>query len=157
MATTTSELVPTYPDVTMLAVGSFLACYRKPALTDVLRVRRGELAMYARHPVTRGYAAAAVARRFGTVAAFLHVRRHRRPQPSQPRGGHDPPKVAWEGQRRTVLHPLEFAALPAAARASGPNAPALVACSGWSGCGCRRPAPPTAPTCATRPATSCCT
>lgn len=36
------------------------------------------------------------------------------------------PKVDWEGQKRAVLHPLEFAALLAAARTSGPNDHALV-------------------------------
>src|SRR3990170_6944332 len=87
-ATTTSELVPGYLDVTRLAVASFLARYREPTLTaytrdikaylgwcqtydrDVLRVTRGELEMYLRHLESRGYAGATVARRFGTVATF---------------------------------------------------------------------------------------
>ena len=43
------------------------------------------------------------------------------------------PKVAWEGQKRTVLHPLEFAALLAAARTSGPNDHALVCLLGMLG------------------------
>jgi site-specific recombinase XerD len=73
--TTTSELVPGYPDVTRLAVASFLARYREPTLTaytqdlkaflgwcqtfdrEVLRVTRGELEMYVRHLESRGYAA----------------------------------------------------------------------------------------------------
>jgi hypothetical protein len=33
MTTTTTELVPSYLDVTRLAVGSFLARYREPTLT----------------------------------------------------------------------------------------------------------------------------
>ena len=63
---TTTELVPTYLDVTRLAVGSFLARYREPTLTaytqdlraflgwcqthdrEPLRVTRGELEMYMR-------------------------------------------------------------------------------------------------------------
>lgn len=86
--TTTSALVPGYLDVTRLAVASFLARYREPTLTaytedlkaylgwcqtyerDVLRVTRGELETYVRYLESRGYAAATVARRFGTVATF---------------------------------------------------------------------------------------
>jgi Phage integrase, N-terminal SAM-like domain len=86
--TTTSELVSSYLDVTRVAVGSFLARYREPTLTaytqdlraclgwcqvyerEPLRVTRGELEMYVRHLESRGYAAATVARRFGTVATF---------------------------------------------------------------------------------------
>jgi integrase/recombinase XerD len=86
--TTTSELVPSYLDVTRLAVGSFLARYREPTLTayaqdlraflgwcqthdrEPMQVTRGELEMYVRHLESRGYAAATVARRFGTVATF---------------------------------------------------------------------------------------
>ena len=88
MTTVTTDLVPSYLDVTRLAVGSFLARYREPPLTaytqdlkaylgwcqqydrEVLRVTRGELEMYVRHLEGRGYAAATVARRFGTVATF---------------------------------------------------------------------------------------
>lgn len=86
--TTTTELLPSYLDVTRLATASFLARYREPTLTaytqdlktylgwcqqydlEVLRVTRGELEMYVRHLEGRGYAAATIARRFGTVATF---------------------------------------------------------------------------------------
>ena len=86
--TTTSELLPNYLDVTRLAIASFLARYRQPTLTpytqdlkvflnwcrqydlEVLRATRGELEMYLRHLEGRGYAAATIARRFGTVATF---------------------------------------------------------------------------------------
>jgi site-specific recombinase XerD len=86
--TTTTELVPSYLDVTRLAVGSFLARYREPTLTaytqdlgaflswcqthdrEPLRITRGELEVYVRHLESRGYAAATVASRFGTVAIF---------------------------------------------------------------------------------------
>ncbi len=86
MTTTTTVLVPSCLDVTRLAVGSFLARYREPTLTaytedlkaflgwcqtydrEALRVTRGELELYVRHLESRGYAAATVARRFGTVA-----------------------------------------------------------------------------------------
>jgi hypothetical protein len=82
----TTELVPTYLDVTRLAVCSFSARYREPTLTaytqdlraflgwcqthdhEPLRIARGELEMYVRHMERGGYAPATVARRFGTVA-----------------------------------------------------------------------------------------
>ncbi len=84
----TTEPLPGYLDVTRLAIASFLARYREPTLTayrqdlkafvawcqqydlEVLRVTRGELEMYMRHLEGRGYAAATIARRFGTVATF---------------------------------------------------------------------------------------
>ena len=86
--TATIALIPSCLDMTRLAVASFLARYREPTLTaytqglkaflgwcqqndlEVLRVTRGELEMYVRHLESRGYAAATVARRFGTVATF---------------------------------------------------------------------------------------
>ncbi len=131
MTTTTTELVPSYLDVTRLVVGSFLARYREPTLTaytqdlkaflgwcqtydrEALRVTRGELEMYVRHLESRGYAAATVARRFGTVATFY---RYAVIDGVIPAAAVSRPKVAWEGQKRTVLHPLEFAALLAPAR-----------------------------------------
>jgi len=151
MTTTTTELVPSYLDVTRLAVGSFLARYREPTLTaytqdlkaylgwcqayerDVLRVTRGELEMYVRHLESRGYAAATVARRFGTVATFYKYAVIDGLIPADPSAAVSRPKVSWEGQRRTVLHPLEFAALLAAARTSGPNDHALVCLLGMLG------------------------
>ena len=42
-------------------------------------------------------------------------------------------RVAWEGQRRTVLHPLEYAALLTAARQDGPLSQALIALLGMLG------------------------
>jgi site-specific recombinase XerD len=43
------------------------------------------------------------------------------------------PRVPWEGQRRTVLHPLEFAAVLSAARQHSSTAHALVAMLGMLG------------------------
>jgi integrase/recombinase XerD len=43
------------------------------------------------------------------------------------------PRVPWEGQRRTVLHPLEFAAVLSAARRHSITAHALVAMLGMLG------------------------
>jgi integrase/recombinase XerD len=69
-------------------MASFLARYREPTLTaytqdlkaflgwcqtygrEALRVTRDELEMYVRYLESRGYAAAAIARRFGTIATF---------------------------------------------------------------------------------------
>jgi integrase/recombinase XerD len=53
--------------------------------------------------------------------------------PASPATAVTRPKVAWEGQNRTVLHPLEFAALLAAARLSGPNDHAMVCLLGMLG------------------------
>ena len=149
--TTTSELVPGYLDMTRLSVTSFLARYREPTLTaytqdlkvflgwcqtydrDVLRVTRGELELYVRHLEGRGYAAATVARRFGTLAIFYKYAVIDGVIPSNPATAVTRPKVSWEGQKRTVLHPLEFAALLAAARVFGPNDHALVCLLGMLG------------------------
>ncbi len=151
MTTTTTELAPSYLDVTRLAVGSFLARYREPTLTaytqdlkvflcccqtydrQALRVTRGELEMYVRHLESRGYAPATLARRFGTVATFYKYAVIDGVLPANPAVAVTRPKVAWEGQKRTVLHPLEFAALLAAARGSGPNDHALVCLLGMLG------------------------
>lgn len=151
MTTVTTDLVPSYLDVTRLAVGSFLARYREPTLTaytqdlkaylswcqqydrEVLQVTRGELEMYVRHLEDRGYAAATVARRFGIVATFYKYAVIDGVIPANPAAAVTRPKVPWEGQKRTVLHPLEFAALLAAARSSGPNDHALVCLLGMLG------------------------
>ena len=149
--TTTTELLPCYLDITRLAIASFLARYREPTLTaytqdlkaylgwcqqydlEVLRVTRGELEMYVRHLEGRGYAAATIARRFGTVATFYKYAVIDGVIPANPAAAVTRPKVAWEGQKRTVLHPLEFAALLSAARTSSPNDHALVCLLGMLG------------------------
>lgn len=162
------ELVPDYLDLTTLTVGSFLARYREPTLTaytqdlraflgwcrtyerEPLRVTRGELDMYVQHLESRGYAAATVARRFGTVATCYKYAVIDCLIPANPAAVVTRPKVVWEGQRRTVLHPLEFAALLAAARTSDPPTTPWYACSGRSACGSQKRAPQTSPTWATR-------
>ena len=45
------------------------------------------------------------------------------------------PRVAWEGQRRTVLHPREYAALLTAARRDGSQSHAPLALLGMLGLG----------------------
>ena len=138
------ELVWTdYLDVTKLA----LARYRQPRLTayrtdlrcylswcgsvgvDPLGVTRAQLEMYVRHLEARGYAAATSSRRFTTVAVFLKYAVIDGLIPANPADAVTRPKVAWEGQRRTVLHPLEFAALLAAARTAGGPTTLSLPCS----------------------------
>ena len=149
--TATTELLPSYVDVTRLAIASFLARYREPTLTaytqdlkaflgwcqqyelELLRVSRGELEMYVRHLEGHGYAAATVARRFGTVATFYKFAVIDGVLPANPADAVTRPKVAWEGRKRPVLHPLEFAALLSAARTSSPNDHALVCLLGMLG------------------------
>src|SRR3954454_1939681 len=115
--TTTTELLPSYLDVTRLAIASFLARYREPTLTaytqdlkaylgwcqqyelDILRVTRGELEMYVRQLESRGYAAATIARRFGTVATFYKYAVIDGVIPGNPADAVTRPKVAWEGQK----------------------------------------------------------
>jgi integrase/recombinase XerD len=149
--TKTSELVPGYLDVTRLAVASFLARYREPTRTaytqdlnaflgwcdtfdrEVLRVTRGELEMYVRCLESRDYAAATIARRFGTVATFYNYAVVDGVVPANPAAAVTRPNVGVGGAERTVLHPLEFAALLAAARTSGPNDHGLVCLLGMLG------------------------
>jgi site-specific recombinase XerD len=149
--TTTTDVLPTYLDVTKLAITGFLARYREPTLTaytldlrtflgwcrcndvDMLRASRGQLELYVRHLESRGYAKATVARRFGTVATFFKYAVIDELIPANPAAAVTRPHVPWEGQKRTVLHPLEFAGLLAAARASGPIDHALVCLLGMLG------------------------
>jgi site-specific recombinase XerD len=151
MTTTTTEILPNYLDVTKLAITGFLARYREPTLTaytldlrcflgwcrsndlEMLRVTRGELETYVRHLESRGYAPATVARRFGTVATFYKYAVIDELIPANPAVAVTRPKVSWEGQRRTVLHPLEFAAMLSAARTSSPADHALVCLLGMLG------------------------
>jgi integrase/recombinase XerD len=99
----------------------------------VLGVTRCALEMYVRCLESRGYAAATVARRFGTVATFYKYAVIDGVIAANPAAAVTRPKVAWEGQKRTMLHPLEFAALLAAARTSGPNDHALACLLGMLG------------------------
>ena len=103
--------------MTRLAVASFLARYREPTLTaytqdlravvgwcqsyerEPLRVTRGELEMYVRNLESRGYAAATVARRFGTVATFFKYAIIDGLIAANPAEAVTRPKVAWEGQK----------------------------------------------------------
>jgi site-specific recombinase XerD len=146
-----SELVPGYLDVTKLAFASFLARYREPTLTsyqvdlrcylrwcaeadvEPLRVTRGQLELYLRRLEASGYAPATISRRFCTVATFLKYAVIDGHIPSNPADAVSRPKVEWQGQKRTVLHPLEFAALLAVSRTAGGTDHALVALLGMIG------------------------
>ena len=63
------------------------------------------------HLESHGYAQATIARRFGMVANFYTYAVVDGISPANPAGVRHPDEVAWEGQKRTVLHPLEFAAV----------------------------------------------
>lgn len=146
-----SELVPSYLDLTKIALASFLARYREPTLSsyrvdlrcylrwcsevdvEPLRVTRPQLELYLRRLEGCDYAPATIARRFTTVATFLRYAVIDGHIPTNPADAVTRPKVDWAGQKRTVLHPLEFAALLAAARASGGTDHALIAMLGMIG------------------------
>jgi integrase/recombinase XerD len=81
----------------------------------------------------QGLAPATIGRRFTTVVGFYRYavidgRSEKVPSLEVTR-----PRVPWEGQRRTVLHPLEYAALLTAAQRDGPSSHALVALLGMIG------------------------
>lgn len=95
-----------------------------------------------------------MARRFGTVATFYKYAVIDAVIPTNPATAVTRPKVTWEGQKRTVLHPLGFAALLAAAPTSAPNDHALVCLLGMLGLRSQRLARPISPICATKPTTS---
>ncbi|MGI8683156.1 MAG: tyrosine-type recombinase/integrase [Mycobacteriales bacterium] len=134
-----------------IAVAGFLARYREPTLSAYRRdllcfwqwcadhqllplaVRRPHLELYLRDLEARGYAPATVSRRLSTVAGLFRYAVIDELVATDPTRAVTRPRVPWEGQRRTVLHPLEFAAVPSAARRHSPTAHALVALLGMLG------------------------
>ena len=138
-------------EVTRRAVFGFLARYRGDTLRAYrqdlkaylgwcqqhdlrpLRAQRPHLELYLRWMEQRGYAAATIGRRFATVAGFYRYAVIDGHLAADPTLAVTRPAVPWEGQRRTVLHPLEFAALLTAARRDGPHSHALVALLGMIG------------------------
>ncbi|MDQ3464234.1 MAG: site-specific integrase, partial [Actinomycetota bacterium] len=150
----TTQLIPLdviTDEVTRRALFSFLARYRgdtlrayqqdlKAYLTwcqqhelQPLQAQRPHLELYLRWMEQRNYAAATIGRRFATVAGFYRYAVIDGHLPVDPTLAVTRPSVSWEGQRRTVLHPLEFAALLTAARRDGPHSHALVALLGMIG------------------------
>ena len=100
---------------------------------EPLQAQRPHLELYLRWMEQRGLAPATIGRRFTTVAGFYCyavIDGHCDKDPSL---AVTRPRVPWEGQRRTMLHPLEYAALLTAARRDGPGSHALVALLGMIG------------------------
>ena len=140
-------------DQTSYAVASFLARYRDLTLRAYrqdmlaflrwcaerqlapLQAQRPHLELYLREMESQGLAPATIGRRFGTVAGFYKYAVLDGHVPTDPTLAVSRPRIAWEAQRRTVLHPLEYAALLTAARHDGPQSHALVALLGMLGLG----------------------
>ncbi|GAC1444566.1 MAG: hypothetical protein NVSMB55_21370 [Mycobacteriales bacterium] len=89
--------------------------------------------MYLRWMEQRGYAPATIGRRFGTVVAFYKYAVIDGHLVSNPALAVTRPRTSWESQRRTVLHPLGYAALLTTARRDGASSHALVALLGMLG------------------------
>lgn len=98
-----------------------------------LEAQRPHLELYLRWMEQRGYAPATMGRRFGTVAGFYKFAVIDNQLIADPALAVTRPKVGWESQTRTVLHPLEYAALLTAARRDGHSSHALVALLGMLG------------------------
>jgi integrase/recombinase XerD len=138
-------------DPSHLAVAGFLARYREPTASayrrdlrcfwlwcadrdlSPLAAKRPHIELYLRDREQRGYAPATISRRLSTVAGLFKYAVIDEHLPTNPTLAVTRPRVPWEGQRRTVLHPLEFAAVLSAARQHGPTAHALVALLGMLG------------------------
>jgi len=138
-------------DASDLAAAGFLARYREPttgAYRQDLRcfwqwcadhqlapltAKRPHLKLYLRDLEQRGYAPATVSRRLSTVAGFFKYAVIDELVASNPTLAVTRPRVRWESQHRTVLHPLEFAAVLSAARQHSATAHALVALLGMLG------------------------
>lgn len=148
------QLLPAGPGLdqaTKLAVFGFLARYRGATLRayrqdmkafccwcelqglQPLLVQRPHLELYLRWMEERGYSPSTVGRRFTAVGGFYRYAVIDGYLTVDPTAAVTRPKVPWEGQRRSILHPLEFAALLTAARADGPQSHALVALLGMVG------------------------
>ena len=95
---------------------------------DPLSAQRAHVELYVRWMEDRGYAPATIGRRFTTVAGFDryavldgHLQADRSVAVTRP-------KVPWEGQRRTVLHPWSSPRCPP------PPATTVRAATPWSRC-----------------------
>lgn len=80
-----------------------------------------------------GYGSSTISRRFTTVAGLYRYAVIDGLLSVDPTLAVTRPEVPWEGQRRTQLHPLEFAAMLTAVRRDGPSSHALVASLGMIG------------------------
>lgn len=147
-----STVLPaTFPDRSHLAVAGFLARYREPTAgayrrdlrccwqwcadrdLSPLAAKRPHFELYLRDLERRGYATATISRRLSTLAGLFKYAVIDELVPTNLTLAVTRPGVPWEGQRRTVLHPLEFAAVLSAARQHSATAHALVAMLGMHG------------------------
>ena len=146
-----NDLHPVPTDPSTLAAAGFLARYREPTVcayrNDLrcyriwcsqhdlrpLQAQRGHLELYLRDLHAKGYAPATISRRLSTVAGLFRYAGLDEVVTKNPTLAVSRPKVQWEGQRRTVLHPLEFAAVLTTARQHSDTAHALVALLGMLG------------------------
>ncbi len=142
---------PSGPSVTEYALASLLTRYRDATLRayqpdllaflrwcaarqlEPLQIQRSHLELYLRWMEQQELEPATIGRRLGTVTGFfkyavLDGHLHDNPALAVTRL-----RVSWEGQRRTVLHPLEYAALLTAARHDGPQSHTLMALLGMLG------------------------
>ena len=81
-----------------------------------LEAKRPHLELYPRWMEQEQLTQAIISRRFGTVAGFFRYAVVDGHLADNPALVVTRPRVSWEGQRRTVLDPLEYAALLTAAR-----------------------------------------
>ncbi len=144
--------LPALPyDQSSLAAACFLARYREPTVTayradlrcfwvwcaehDIqpLVARRAHIELYIRALERKGYAPATIRRRVSTVSGLFKYAVIDELIAADPTLAVERPRVAWEGQHRTVLHPLEFAAVLTAARKHSTTAHALVGLLGMIG------------------------
>jgi integrase/recombinase XerD len=138
-------------DLSAFAVAGFLARYREPTVSAYrrdlrsfwnwcaehdlrpLEARRPHIELYLRDQERAGYAPATISRRLSTLSGLFRYAVIDELVPVNPTLAVTRPQVRWEAQRRTVLHPLEFAAVLSQARTHGPTAHALVAMLGMIG------------------------
>lgn len=146
-----SDLQPVPTDPSSLAAAGFLARYREPTVSayrndlrcywawcdqhdlQPLHAQRAHLELYLRDLHDKGYAPATISRRLSTVAGLFRYAVIDEVVVKNPSLAVSRPKVQWEGQRRTVLHPLEDAAVLTVARQHSETAHALVALLGMLG------------------------
>lgn len=100
---------------------------------EPLAASRAQLELYVRWMEEQGYSPSTIGRRLGTVAGLFRCAVLDGLIAANPSAAVGRPAVPWEGQKRPVLHPLEFAALLTAARRDGPGSHALVALLGMVG------------------------
>ena len=98
-----------------------------------LAVKRPHIELYLRDLERLGYAPATISGRLSTLARLFKYAVIDEHLAANPTAAVTRPRVPWEGQRRTVLHPLEFAAVLSTARQHGTTAHALVAMLGMLG------------------------